>query len=137
MFLCQFNRCQLLITLVFAPQVHIVTQRCNVRASCNCAATIRSGDTVIYIDRCRKKSFMARFCGHDKYRCVNLMKTSLFGHNRITPGTRIYSRINGKEISVSLLQFSTFSYDFTACQPSLALLCKSFVSFTLVIIYFW
>jgi hypothetical protein len=59
---------------------------------------------VFFIDSCRKKSIVKKFCqGKDKYNCVNLMKVSLFAHTQITPGTRIFSRNNGKEFLVSTL----------------------------------
>jgi hypothetical protein len=83
-------------------QVHIVTQRCNGQASCNCGVGVRSGDTVLFIDRCRKKSLIEKMKCKNKYDCKNLMKVSLMAHDRITPGTRMFSRNSGKEFTVSV-----------------------------------
>jgi hypothetical protein len=81
-------------------EVQIVTQRCNNEATCNCAAGVRSGDTVFFVDSCRKKGFVSKRCGQDKYNCHNLMKVSLYTHTQITPGTHIYSHNNGKEFII-------------------------------------
>ena len=43
-------------------QVQIVSQRCNEKATCNCGVGVRSGDTVFFVDRCRKKSFINKHC---------------------------------------------------------------------------
>ena len=94
-------------------QVQIVTQRCNSAASCNCAAGVRSGDTVFFVDSCRKKGFVSKRCGQQgegKYNCHNLMKVSLYTHTLITPGTHIYSRNNGKEFIVSSARSLQLAY---------------------------
>jgi hypothetical protein len=82
----------------FPYEVHIATQRCNGRASCTCAVAIKSGDTVLFIDMCRRKSFVNKHChGRNKYKCVNLMKISLYAHSFITPGTRFFVQNNGRQ----------------------------------------
>jgi len=43
-------------------QVQIISQRCNDKATCNCGVGVRAGDTVFFVDRCRKKSFVEKHC---------------------------------------------------------------------------
>jgi len=89
---------------VFPFEVHIVGQRCNGEATCNCAVAVRSGDTVLFVDRCRKSSLLkklkCKLTGNDKFKCPNVMKVSLWGHRRITPGTKFLKRNNGNEYMV-------------------------------------
>ena len=77
-------------------QVHAFYQRCNTHATCNCGVVIKSGDTVFFVDRCRKKSGKCK--GH---KCRNMMTVSLMYWDRITPGTYIASKYNGQQYEVS------------------------------------
>jgi hypothetical protein len=87
-------------------EAHIITQRCNGQATCNCGAGVMSGDTVFFVDRCRKKSFVNKHCGGEhgngRYSCKNLMSVAVYAHTQFTPGTRIFSRNNGKDYYVWL-----------------------------------
>lgn len=39
--------------------------------------------------------------GQDKYKCKNLMQVTLYANDQIAPGTRLFSRNNGKDFVVS------------------------------------
>ena len=93
-------------------QVEVIYQRCTANATCNCAVAVKSGDTVLVIDRCSREPQKPTHVDEqseigqnnsscDQWGCNNVMKTSVFAWNRITPGTRVFRKSDGKMFDVS------------------------------------
>ncbi|CAH1783178.1 unnamed protein product [Owenia fusiformis] len=73
-------------------EVQVIYQRCTAGqdGTCNCAVAIRSGDSVLVIDRCRRNVTDWR----REYN-INIMNVTLFIYKDLTPATRFFQRADG------------------------------------------
>jgi len=84
----------------YAYEVQVVYQKCNSEtdASCNCAVSVRSGDDVFVVDKCRRTQSITCPGGN----CEQPMKVILYKNGELTSGTRIFRREGGLRYEVML-----------------------------------
>jgi len=74
--------------------VQIISQRCNEKATCNCGVGVRSGDTVFFVDRCRKNSFVQKHCkGQYRWRSQVALTTVYFDYCCISAARETYESL--------------------------------------------
>lgn len=80
-------------------QVQVIFQRCSSNANCNCAVAVKSGDFVFVVDRCRRHGDSCQ----GNVSCGGLLRTSSYMWERVTPGTKIFRKNEGRAYEVSLV----------------------------------
>lgn len=80
---------------IWYPQVQSVFQKCerNGSATCNCGVSVRIGDDVFVVDRCRRKKYT---CPDDS--CP--MEVKLYTNGAFSTGTRIFRKLGGLQYEV-------------------------------------
>ena len=82
-------------------EVHAFFQKCGRAGSCTCGMVVKSGDYVFVAEMCRRRKTR---CGRKRGgRCRNLLKAKSYVWDEVTPGTRLFKRTNGFEVSCSLI----------------------------------
>jgi hypothetical protein len=83
----------------FSYEVEAVFQSCgaDINASCTCGVSVRMGDDVFVVDRCRRKT---DDCVNGD--CEPGMKVTLHKNGELTPGTRIFRKLDGLQYEVLL-----------------------------------
>ncbi|XP_074642559.1 uncharacterized protein LOC141899868 isoform X2 [Tubulanus polymorphus] len=75
--------------------------RRNARATCNCGAAVLSGDDVIVLNKCPRKS-SSRGNAWGRYKKINPMTVTIFRNGKLTPGTRIEKMSGGRKYRIYL-----------------------------------
>ncbi|XP_059159141.1 uncharacterized protein LOC131943151 [Physella acuta] len=73
-------------------EVHGYYRKCNTKAACNCAVSVKYGDDVILIDRCGSTA-------SDKPIPVEV---KIFKNGMLTPGLRIIQQLEGRKFKITL-----------------------------------
>lgn len=86
---------------LFPYEVQVAFQRCvGGGATCTCAVAVRAGDSVFFVDRCRKRApvdgtWPKDACGgrgRSRVTCSDFATAKMFYHEKITPGFRVHTR---------------------------------------------